>query len=147
MAGIANGITECGGKAPYMVGDPICMGMLSCPGATKPYGEGAMGIPGNAMGAAGYMPGMLCMGCIAPGRAKPGDRVGMGAPPGPIIAYGIPCIICSQQSTSATKCLYCGTQCTYGQMEMLQDAMHMIAKWLLWTMQQHDLKTDSCILL
>ena len=83
-----------------------------------------MGIPGNAMGAAGYMPGMLCMGCIAPGTAKPGERAGMGVPPGPIIAYGIPCIICSQQ-------------CACGQMIILQDAMRMIANWLLCAMQNY----------
>ena len=75
-----------------------------------------MGIPGNAMGAAGYMPGMLCMGCIAPGTAKPGERAGMGVPPGPIIAYGIPGIICSRQ------CL------NYNQTGTLRHNVHM-AKW------------------
>ena len=73
-----------------------------------------MGIPGNAMGAAGYMLGMPCMECIAPGIAKPGEIAGMGVPPGPIIAYGIPGIICSQQ-------------CAHGQMIILQVAMRITA--------------------
>ena len=50
------------------------------------------------MGEAGNMPGILCMGCIAPGIAKPGGMAGMGVPPCPIIAYGIPCIICNHVS-------------------------------------------------
>ena len=81
-----------------------------------------MGIPGNAMGAAGYMPGMLCMGCIAPGIAKPGERPGMGVPPGPIIAYGIPCIICSQQCA------------IYNQIGTVGHNLDM-AKWVYFRMQ------------
>lgn len=72
------------------------MGIPSCPGVMKPYGDGVMGIPEKAIGEAGNM---LCMGCIAPGMANPGGRAGIGVPPGPIIAYGIPCIICSRNST------------------------------------------------
>lgn len=96
-----------------MVGDPICMGMPSCPGAMKPYGDGVMGIPGKAMGAVGYMPGMLCMGCIAPGMAKPGERGDMGVPPGPIM-YGIPCIICSQHWTQFANWHYCAVMKSKG---------------------------------
>ena len=50
-----------------------------------------MGIAGKAIGDAGNMPGMLCIGCMAPGMAKPGGIACMGVPPG-LIIYGIPCI-------------------------------------------------------
>lgn len=94
-----------------------------------------MGIPGNAMGAAGYMPGMLCMGCIAPGMAMPGDRADMGVHPGPIIAYGMPCIIwnCRMHQfnilTQADLEMFVVFVCTKKQ---LCFAMHMAFACCVW---------------